>query len=529
MKNYLVILLIFSFLFSVTVQLKETIYEKEIIVQGFFNYEYTIGKKGAIFLKTNQYFNGNIFDPKDIEEKTKFQATIIDNSSDIKKEFIINGRLWNSDNGLLIFLYLNETIPQGDYIININSTTFTYNEYIITILANDDLLFNKLDKNIMQLYSEVHNITVEDGKDLYELKFMTNGYYPNEIHIFKHYYGSSLDNCNFENEELKCFISKSILDQTTLQNGDYIRVCYFENGYGFKIPFSVSRIYIYYLNLKKENIYVGITKLIDNMLDYKLFVAFETNVTNIPTISTHLKKIKIPFKDNQKLSCGFKKYDEYPLLLLCSISENGTFTLEIKEEMNITDINIRYNFIIQPVNNIESFFVEKDSFSLKYIDYSIPQVLDFSSTDSLNISFNVENSALYGVTFNKDGLDLQCEKIKDGQQCIVPIYHFEGKKSGYYFVMHTNHFYGKTFSYEIPPIKIILPDPNDKKEPDNNKNNTNINTNETNDTNYTYIIIISIIGVIIIIELVLCIIFIRRKKVNSSDIEVNNIGKISPN
>ena len=55
--------------------------------------------------------------------------------------------------------------------------------------------------------------------------------------------------------------------------------------------------------------------------------------------------------------------------------------------------------------------------------------MDFSSTDSLNITYRINNpDRVIGFTLNKNGLDLECENIKDGKQCIVPIYHFEGKK-----------------------------------------------------------------------------------------------------
>ena len=77
--------------------------------------------------------------------------------------------------------------------------------------------------------------------------------------------------------------------------------------------------------------------------------------------------------------------------------------------------------------------------------------------------------------------------------------------------MHQNHFKGKSISYEVPPIKVIL-------------SNSNI-SNNTNNTNNTLIIIIAIIGGIIILAIIIFLIFNCRKKVTSPEIEINKVDK----
>ena len=42
--------------------------------------------------------------------------------------------------------------------------------------------------------------------------------------------------------------------------------------------------------------------------------------------------------------------------------------------------------------------------------------------------------------------------------CKVPKTHFKGKKSGVFFFKHNNYKGNKIASYEIPPVKVILPD-----------------------------------------------------------------------
>ena len=294
---------------------------------------------------------------------------------------------------------------------------------------------------------------------------------------------------------------KSVLDEITEENGDYFAICYLTNDNSFLRYEPIQYVYINYLNVRKERIYVGITQLIENVTDIKSFVAYETNVTNISRINSDLEKFKLSFNDNQEFECGFKKYDNYPLLLLCFVEETGTFRLsEIKNEINLTNININYEFLIQPVYNKETFVCKNRDFRYGYVRYVFSEILDFSSTDSLTIEYYFDKQFTKGLTYNKNSPDLKCERSGKIQKCIVPKSHFEGK-SGYYFIMHENHLNGKSFSYEGQPIKVIL--------------------NGSNNTNKTFIIIISIIGVIIILALIIFLICFCRKKVKSSDIEVS--------
>ena len=66
-------------------------------------------------------------------------------------------------------------------------------------------------------------------------------------------------------------------------------------------------------------------------------------------------------------------------------------------------------------------------------------------------------NGLIGVSYNEEAEDLECEIISiELKRCKIPKEHFKGKKSGYYFVMHKNHFNKKTINYEVPPIQVII-------------------------------------------------------------------------
>ena len=154
--------------------------------------------------------------------------------------------------------------------------------------------------------------------------------------------------------------------------------------------------------------------------------------------------------------CSFRKHSGFPLLILCFAYINGINVLnEITEEKIFNNINIKYNFRLQPVKNEEKIYGEQVSGSFIYYNY--PHILDFTKSDSLSVNYHIEvANDLTGLTFNENKGDLTCQKIKKITKCTVPKSHFEGKETGYYFLKHTNHLNGKSTSYEGVPVKVIL-------------------------------------------------------------------------
>ena len=118
--------------------------------------------------------------------------------------------------------------------------------------------------------------------------------------------------------------------------------------------------------------------------------------------------------------------------------------IEIKTEINLSEINIKYNFKIQPNNNkdiIEFYEYDKDIDIIYY--YS--QVLDFTSQDEFIITYigYFDNSdsvpEIPNIRLNIDSEDLNCQLLSEENillKCVVPKSHFEGKKSGNYYKIH---------------------------------------------------------------------------------------------
>ena len=135
-----------------------------------------IGKIGAIIYLTGLEVKKDIFDPLDIEENTKFNATIF---NEINKNNNISCRLTMYEAfalELYIFCYLDETIPKGNYNIFFKSRTFNYKGYEINLKSTYNNTFEKLDIYSFQLYPRSQSIVVEDSKDSYELKFIIISY-----------------------------------------------------------------------------------------------------------------------------------------------------------------------------------------------------------------------------------------------------------------------------------------------------------------------------------------------------------------
>ena len=167
-------------------------------------------------------------------------------------------------------------------------------------------------------------------------------------------------------------------------------------------------------------------------------------------------------KDNKgKISeflapCSLLKYDSNPLYLVCLTKKEGENRLkEIKEEMRLNNLNIFYNFIIQPVKNNEIIKTYGKNYD---INWYYPKVLDFTKNfGNITIFFSIGDPfGDEGLTFNEEENDLFCQPYYLLKRCNVSKEHFKGKKNGLYFIKHSNHLGKKTINYEVPPIKVIL-------------------------------------------------------------------------
>ena len=415
-----------------------------------------IGKKGTLTIRASSSYTFK----EDTTMKIYFQAMIRD-TKNTYNNYVKCGFWKLSEGRLYVFCNTDTSIPSGNYSIDFNAIPyFNYQEYEIHFTSYYKFEFEKLDKDLVDLYANKQTINILEGKDSYELKFNVLSY-DQEALMLKTFV-NVLMNCRKENNDLNCEIKKDDLEKGLYRNDYKSNVYYRSDATGgslTELPL-VGEITIIDNTTQKTDVFVGITKLLENITEGDSMFAYETNVTNINKVITSIEDLRLSFineyNDTDRVHCSLKKYDDNPLLIVCFRPNIGKCWLkEIKEEIKVDDANIRYNFRIQPVKNDERIYQSGKDRGTFMMDI-FPETLDFTNKEYLYVYYDAETKKyLKGITFNKEKEDLDCEITKGKLlRCNVTKNHFN--KTGYYFTKRTNHLGSKSTNYEIPPVKVIL-------------------------------------------------------------------------
>ena len=447
MSKLTFLIVIFLFLFFSTHSKTVTLYSL---------YSKNIGRKGTLLIEAGPSSN---FD-RDSTKKILFQTKIISQNN---SRTVDCGLLKLIDDRLYAFCNIGTDIPSGNYTISFsNIPSFNYQGQIITleIFYYPRYDFEKLDKDIISLVSGEQTIDIGRDIDTYELKFSIASYNKETLMLRTQVY--IFMDCIQENIELICKIKKDELEKG-LYSDNYTTSVYYTDetsDNGISELSQVRQVRIRDIIKEKLNVYVGITRLLENVVEGESQVAYETNVT-------YINKVATSFDDNSKLRfineygnyydslCYLRKYDDNPLIIVCKPPNIGKCWLSGVVTWGYIRGNIRYNFIIEPVKNEEKIYHSSGDRGVS-IEVLYPETLNFSGTEYLNIYYVPQGSnKLKGITFNKEKGDLDCE-IKGSKlvKCRVPKNHFD--KNGYYFTKHTNHLDGKSIYYESVPVKVVL-------------------------------------------------------------------------
>lgn len=457
----------------------------------------TIGKNGTVIFYPD-YFSEKIENMIDTNKKPYFKSIIVD-VNDI--EYEINCGPWKDKERFFIFCDMNESIPKGHYFIKFNQT-FRYLDYQAFIISDEILMITKTDEDIIDLFSNIQTINVTEGTDIYNLKFQITSYNKERLYLASNKI-IQLD-CKQNRLELICSINKSILEGQTSQKTEVIIMSLYKDG-NLRFFDLIPSIEVNFINYQKTDIYIGIKKLLTNYAGIKSAIAYETNITNIQDI--YSGTFEMSFNGvSSNLSCNLVKGESNPLLIICyldygQIQEDILTLKEIENEIKLNEINNKYNFRIQPVNNNESIsYVDKNYCLIQSIH---PNILNFKEKNSIEIELLIENpNYLNGITFNENSEDLKCVDSGNLKKCIVPRDHFKEEKKRYYYIKYNGFNNSKFNSYENFPIKIILPE-NDTDNVDDNK---------------TLIIIITVVGVVLLIVIIIFVIRCIKKR-NSDNLE----------
>ena len=402
-----------------------------------------IGQKGIFYLITDFYDENNIFNDTYIP----FDSTIKDENEN-ENEYNVNCKLWKpKDENLTIICKLKENLKYSRQNIALNKVEFTYNNYNIIIPKQDPFKVEQLNYDISFLYSDEQNIKIEEGIGSYNVKFIIESY--NNERLYMYGEGSNsiiLDGCERNENELNCKISKEKLEEVLIKNNEQFKIGAINDAIGIINFDSILKITITYEIDKKEDIYVKITNLLTEYSPEGIPIAFETNVTNIPNIITDIFNL-----------CYFKKNNLSNLLYLCNFNREK-WEYKINDIINMSNSHYKYNFIILPSDKTYYFNINNFGANIKLI---YPEILDFTSEQSLTISFLTSNpSSIDNLKFVPDSDYLNCEVLNGIKKCIVPFIHFIGQKNNnYYYLNQTIKNEPSSFvHYESSPIKVILPE-----------------------------------------------------------------------
>ena len=448
-----------------------TFEEEENITELYIKYEDNqrpkyIGYYG--FLNFVVDFNDsetNIFNSSDIEEKTNFNTTITDDNSNLVRALC---KLWKPTNEKLnLFCQLINNYYTFDYYkyhsFDLKSSSFYYNDQKFVIIQNNSLSFYPVRSDIPFLYSSKQVLNIDENIQTYYLTFKIGDYH-NELLFMKDAEGIGeiivLDECSVEGKELKCKLEKDTIEEYTLHDGQKFLIF---NSYPYNendiidnrnyIP-SIYDIYINY-PFSKKNISVEIVKLLEDNIDRNNYIAYETNVTDIANI--YSSNFTLALSNRNDLKCSMRKSIGISLTMICIMDKEGEFSLgQIQDQTILNNINIKYNFVIQPINNNEKCKISGEGGSMIF---ALPKVLDFTSKDKIYTIFAMKSSRkLSNIRLNPDEDEIECRNYNATHKgCEVRKTHFKNLDTLYYYTYHSNHNDKSIIFYESSPLKVILP------------------------------------------------------------------------
>ena len=234
----------------------------------------TIGKKGTAIIYYRQ--EGQVQEFKDTKKQPSFDSTIYnEGKAYTSKCGVFNGR--ESSEYIYVFCNFDESMPAGTYSLSLAGKTFNYLNYHITL--NDGTFdIQKVDKNIIDLYSAPQTITIDNSFNNGELTFNIVSY--NQEMIMLNY--NIILECNVKDNILHCPLTRKELLANLQKETTECEVQYLDTSkYEEKPLYLVSPIKIIIKDIRKKDISVNIKKLLVDTNEHDVPIAYETDVTNV--------------------------------------------------------------------------------------------------------------------------------------------------------------------------------------------------------------------------------------------------------
>ena len=307
--------------------------------------------------------------------KTDTKSSIILTNTSKEDLFKFKANFRNSENILYIFdcsLWIPKTMnvivkcQVNETFLTSSTNQFTLEKGIIIMgdnyieITSADNYFFDIDMkefNIPFIYSEPQIINLDKEEDSYELNFYADSYKNEKLVLFEKVAKFSffyLDNQTINNNILKCEIKRQIIEEM-MTNKMTLGLAFLSEELGlFNFEF-VSDVIVQY-NKPKKNLEVYVREIYYDFHETGSLTAFKTNITDIETLITDRFDIEVQTnKGKDYINCFFKKDNNKiePLLLLCEIEEFDYF-FQLEHQINLDEINYKYNFTISIKYNLSS-------------------------------------------------------------------------------------------------------------------------------------------------------------------------------
>ena len=394
------------------------------------------------------------------EKSTNFNTLLTNEYNNI---FEITCRLWKPfDNNLIIICETQDNMnPKNLRTISVifKESFFNYGEHKIFINSKITLKLSVLDKLVPFLYSDKQEIKyINNYDDYYYLEFNMSEYHGQELFIGDENLNTiPFESCANNNGKLNCIIDYYELIKILQNENQKFYLYSFHNSYSL---IKLNLVYeIYFKSIfKKRNLYLRITDLLTESINTNNFVAYKTNITSMYNVKTGY----FYFKYLQANCYFYKEINTNLLIMLCKMTKEGTYSIgSIDSEFNLKNINIYYNFLIQPSNNDDKFNVKGLGSFIKFV---APIQLDFYSNDEIDVFFIMDNPYnSKGITFFEGSKELECndlyayEDVNEYPMKVCKITYDYFTKEGKYNVYYMNSENSLQKFYEIPEFNVILP------------------------------------------------------------------------
>ena len=336
--------------------------------------------------------------------------------------------------------------------------SFKYKEYIIKIDRSNIFYLNIINEKIPFIYSGEQIIKIEEDKDIYELKFIMKVYNNELLYLYSNDAYIPFSKCSKnENEtELICNIEKEYVKEVLQNNNQEFAVyCHHNTFHRYKIEL-IDKIIIIDELYQKQDIYLRIKKILQQFINTNNYITYETNVTSISNLVS--SKFQVQRNNKDYITCYFKRSGDDPLLFLCKwkyTDEKNTLG-EIKNEIILNNISMKYNFRIQPSNNNENFQTKNPGINAYFV---YPNLLNYTLNDTSTITYVSDNpQGISGIYFIKSKFFF-CNNIQNQLISICNINRdmFRNQKNKYYHTYQEKYYTTDDIIYEYSAIKVIIP------------------------------------------------------------------------